>query len=81
MERTGNSSRMKFFAEFINNCQLMELESFELLYTSFSSIFEKLDRVLINDQWIIHFRDANVENIPIIGSYHRPIVLHLDKNL
>ena len=63
----------------------MELESFELSYTWFnkrresSSIFEKLDKVLINDHWIIHFRDARVENLPIIGSDHGPIVLHLDK--
>ena len=42
-------------------------------------IFEKLDRVLINDQWIYSFRDARVENLLIIGSDHGPIVLHLDK--
>ena len=81
----GNSSRMQNFANFIDNCHLLELESFGLPYTwfnkrrYFSSIFEKLDRVLINDQWIHSFRDARAENLPIIGSNHRPIVLHLDK--
>ena len=75
----GNSSRMHNFAKFINNSHLMELESFGLPYTWFnkrrasSSIFEKIDRVLINDQWILHFRDARVENLPIIGSDHGPI--------
>ena len=42
-------------------------------------MFEKLDRVLINDQWILDFRDARVENLFIIGSNHGPIGLHLDK--
>ena len=44
-----------------------------------SSIFEKLDRVLINDQWLLVFRDARVENLPIIGSDHGTIVLYLNK--
>ena len=44
-----------------------------------SSIFEKLNRVLINDQWFYSFKNARVENPPIIGSNHGPIVLHLDK--
>ena len=76
---------MHMFAEFIDECQLLELESYGLPYTWFnkrnssSSIFKKLDRVLINDQWIYSFRDARVENLPIIGPDHGPIVLHLDK--
>ena len=63
----------------------MELESFGLPCTWFnkrresSSIFKKLDRVLTNDQWILNFRDARVENLPIIGSNHGLIVLHLNK--
>ena len=57
---------MHMFAEFIDECQLLELESYGLPYTWFnkrsdsSSIFEKLDRVLINDQWIYSFRDSRV---------------------
>ena len=53
---TSNSSIMHNFTEFIDNCHLMEFESFGLPYTWFnkgresSSIFEKLDRVLIDDQ-------------------------------
>ena len=38
-----------------------------------------MDRVLINDHWLLVYRDARVENLPIIGSDHGPIVLHLDK--
>ena len=61
----------------------MELESFGLPYTWFnkrrgsSSIFEKLDKVLINDQWLLDFRYVRVENL--LGLDHGPIVLHLDK--
>ena len=81
----ANSSRMQNFADLIDNCHLLELESFGLPYTWFnktrdsSSIFEKLDRVLINDQRIYSFRDARVENLPIIGSNRGPIDLHQDK--
>ena len=81
----GNSSRMQNFSNFIDNYHLLELESFDLTYIWFnkrrdsSSIFEKLNRVLINDQWFYSFKNARVENPPIIGSNHGPIVLHLDK--
>ena len=52
----GNTSRIQDFGDFINNCQLLDLESFGLPYTWFNkrkdlaSIFKKLDRVLINEQ-------------------------------
>ena len=84
---TSNSSRIQDFAEFIDDCNLMELESFRLPYTWFkkiresSSIFKKLDRVPTNDQWTLYFRYASVENLPINGSNHGPIVLHLDKQM
>ena len=73
------------FAEFLYSCHQLELESFGLPFTWFnkrsdsSSIFEKLDRILINEQWIYSCRDSRVENLPIIGSNHGLIVLHLDK--
>ena len=49
------------------------MESFGLPFTWFnkrsdsSFIFEKLDRVLINKQWVYFFRDARVENLPLLG--------------
>ena len=52
----GNTSRKHDFAEFIDSCYLLELESFGLPFTWFnkrsdsSPIFKKLDRVLINEQ-------------------------------
>ena len=61
------------FAEFIYSCHQLELESFGLPFTWFnkrsdsSSIFEKLDRILINEQWIYSCRDSRVENLPILG--------------
>ena len=76
---------MHDFVEFIDSCYLLELESFGLPFTWFnkscdsSSIFEKLGKVLINEQWLYSFKDARVENLPIIGSDHGSIVLHLDK--
>ena len=46
---------MHDFVDFIDSCHLLELQSFGLPFTWFnkrdgsSSIFEKLDRVLINE--------------------------------
>ena len=50
-----NTSRMHDFVDFIDSCHLLELQSFGLPFTWFNkrdgsdSIFEKLDRVLINE--------------------------------
>ena len=80
-----NTSIMHDFVEFINSCHLLKLESFGLPFTWFdkrsdsSSIFEKLDRVLIKEQWMYSCKDARVENLPIIGFDHGPIILYLDK--
>ena len=76
---------MHDFPEFIDSCHLLELESFGLPFTWFnkrgdsSSIFEKMDMVLINEQSIYSFKVARIENLPIIRFDHGPIVLDLDK--
>ena len=44
-------------------------------------VIKKLDRVLINEQWSSFIKDSRVENLPIIGSDHGPIVLHLKKRI
>lgn len=69
---------------FIDSCHLLELESFGLPYTWFnkrkdsSIIFEKLDRVLVDDCWIPFIKDSGVKSLPI-GSNHGPVVLHIDR--
>ena len=78
---------MQDFGEFIDSYHLLELESFGLPYNWFhkskdsSSIFEKLDRVLINEQWSSSIKDSRVENLSIIGFDHGLIVLHLEKRI
>ena len=78
---------MQDFGDFIDNCQLLDLELFKLPYTWFNkrkdsaSIFEKLDRVLINEQWSSFIKDSRVENLLIIGSDHGLIVLHFEKRI
>ena len=82
-----NTSRMQDFGYFIDNCHLLDLESFGLSYTWFNkrkdsvSIFEKLDWFLINEQWGSSIKDSRVKNPPIIGPDHGPIVLHLEKRI
>ena len=72
----GNTSRMQDFGDFIDNLELLDLESFGLPYTWFNkrkysaSIFEKLDRVLINEQWSSFIKDSRVENLSIIEFDH-----------
>ena len=83
----GNKTRMQDFGDSIDNCKLLDLESFRLPYTCFNkrkdsaSIFEKLVRVLINEQWSSFIKDSRVENLPIIGFDHGLIVLHLEKRI
>ena len=78
---------MQDFGDFIDKYHLLDLESFGLPYTWFNkrkdsaSIFEKLDMVLINEQWSSFINDSKVENLLIIGSDHGPIVLHLEKRI
>lgn len=44
-------------------------------------VFGRLDRVVANPAWLISFKDAYVENLPIIGSVHGPILLSTDGSM
>lgn len=42
-------------------------------------IFERLDRTVVNDSWLLQFPEASLENFPILDSDHGPIVLTMRK--
>ena len=65
---------MHMFAEFIDECHLLDLESYGLPYTWFnkrsdsSSIFEKLDRVLISYNGFILLEMKELKSCLLLGS-------------
>ncbi|KAK9265469.1 hypothetical protein L1049_012595 [Liquidambar formosana] len=81
----GNSSRINDFMEFIDRCNLIDIGHIGLPYTWYNkregidAIFERLDRVLVNLDWLNDYPNAWVDNLPIMGSDHGPILLVTDK--
>lgn len=45
------------------------------------AIFERLNRTVANPPWINFYKDARVENLPLVGSDHGPILLSMSKSL
>lgn len=79
----GNSSRFNKINNFLSRNNLVDVGSSGLPYTWWNSrlkektIFERLDRVVANPAWLNSFTDAYVEDLPIIGSDHGPILLSI----
>lgn len=46
--------------------------------TTDKAVFKRLDRVVANPQWINIYRDSYVENLPIFGFDHGPILLSIN---
>lgn len=63
---------------------LLTIGHIELPYTWWNSrtngdvIFERLERVVVDPQWINLFRDAQIQNWPNVGFDHGPILLLMD---
>ncbi|XP_016667377.1 uncharacterized protein [Gossypium hirsutum] len=81
-----NGSKMKAdrclrsFQNFIEGRSLIDLPAKGQFYTWFNSIEgqvirERLDRVLVNKDWLDIFSDSLVFNLFVVGSDHSPIVL------
>ncbi|KAL1157920.1 hypothetical protein V6Z11_A08G188200 [Gossypium hirsutum] len=85
-----NGSKMKAdrclrsFQNFIEGRSLIDLPAKGQFYTWFNSIEgqvirERLDRVLVNKEWLDMFSDSLVFNLFVVGSDHSPIVLTTDR--
>ncbi|XP_062021440.1 uncharacterized protein LOC133738015 [Rosa rugosa] len=72
---------MRNFIHFLNSINVCSLSAEGLPFTwsnkhsDQSLIFERLDRVVANPHWLNLFPFATLENLPISGSDHGPIVL------
>ncbi|KAJ1379423.1 Endonuclease/exonuclease/phosphatase superfamily, partial [Sesbania bispinosa] len=75
-------SRMELFRNWINNCQLIELDLKGCKYTWMSNprngkvTKEKLDQVLVNWSWRQQFPNALVRVPPTESSDHSPLILY-----
>ncbi|KAL6190194.1 hypothetical protein ACLB2K_036592 [Fragaria x ananassa] len=79
----GVTRPMLNFCEFLNNSGLVSLKASGLPFTwtnkhvDDSVIFERLDRAVVNSNFLNMFPNAILENLPIISSDHGPIYLNL----
>lgn len=85
-EKTGGGMKeprsIKKFLEMMSNARLKTLASKGLAYTWTNKreeeVREKLDRVLVNVEWIEAFPNSVVQNLPLLGSDHSPMLLQLE---
>lgn len=83
----GVTRPMLNFCEFLNSSGLVSLRATGLPFTwtnkhsDDSVIFERLDRAVVNANFLNSFPNAKLENLPIIGSDHGPIYLSLNNTI
>lgn len=85
-EKTGGGMKeprcIKNFLEMMSNARLKTLASKGLAYTWTNKrddeARERIDRVLVNMDWIETFPNSVVQNLPLLGSDHSPMLLQLD---
>lgn len=86
-KKKGNSTRFNKFNNFLHTNNLMDISHIGLPYTWWNSrledqaIVERLDRALANPVWLSIYKEAYVENLPIIGSDHGPMLLFLSNQV
>lgn len=81
-----SQAQINLFREFVNNNMLLDLSLKGCRFTWCNNraegcVREKLDRILMNTQWMSLFPHAFGEALPAIGSDHSPIILHCDVKL
>ncbi|KAI9125131.1 hypothetical protein K1719_003747 [Acacia pycnantha] len=81
-----NEVRCKNFNDWIEDCQLIDMDASGPFFTwkgpkweGLERIFKRLDRFLCNVRWIEKFVEAEIRVIPKIGSDHHPILLCSEK--
>ncbi|XP_042045568.1 uncharacterized protein LOC121791808 [Salvia splendens] len=79
-DRSGSESNsqaeMLDFAEAIEDCRLVDVCFDGAPFTWVkNNLFEKLDRVFINEQWTSVFEATRITNLPRVASDHGPILV------
>ncbi|XP_042019057.1 uncharacterized protein LOC121766893 [Salvia splendens] len=77
-DRSGSESNrqaeMLDFAEAIEDCRLVDVGFDGAPFTwAKNNLFERLDRVFINEQWMSVFEATRITNLPRVTSDHGPI--------
>lgn len=83
MERAGEgvgtlSRGSRGFKEMTENCRLNDIKHQGRNYTWYSSngkCKSQLDRALVNDKWLVKWRDSSLRGLPRSISDHCPIIL------
>ncbi|GKA36412.1 retrovirus-related pol polyprotein from transposon TNT 1-94 [Tanacetum coccineum] len=88
---TGGSkvqSDMQDFGVYVNDIEVEDVNYTGLFYTWIkspsrpeTSILKKLDRVMVNSDFIDHYGDAHARFLPFLTSDHNPVVLHIPNTL
>ncbi|GKC30129.1 RNA-directed DNA polymerase, eukaryota, reverse transcriptase zinc-binding domain protein, partial [Tanacetum coccineum] len=81
-------SDMQEFGDCVNDIEVEDVNSTGLFYTWIkspskpeTSILKKLDRVMVNSDFIDHYGNANARFLPFLTSDHNPVVLHIPNTL
>ncbi|XP_042051495.1 uncharacterized protein LOC121796780 [Salvia splendens] len=79
-DRSGSESNRKAdtlaFAEAIEDCRLVDVGFDGAPFTwAMNNLFERLDRVFINEQWMSVFEATRITNLPRVTSDHGPILV------
>ncbi|GKB92869.1 RNA-directed DNA polymerase, eukaryota, reverse transcriptase zinc-binding domain protein [Tanacetum coccineum] len=81
-------SDMQEFGDCVNDIEVEDINSTCLFYTWIkspfkpeTSILKKLDRVMVNSDFIDHYGNANARFLPFLISDHSPVVLHIPNTL
>ena len=88
LEKLGGSSRsqvqMQLFREAINECGFLDLGlsgyqfTWQKHFSNGHSIWERLDRCLANNDWLIKFAGSKVHHLHCSTSDHNPLWIVLD---
>ena len=82
-EKRGGSNRsqaqMQLFREAVDECGFIDLGfvgsqfTWQKHFTDGHSIWERLDRALVNNEWMLRFVDSRVHHLSVIFSDHSPL--------
>ncbi|XP_042065548.1 uncharacterized protein LOC121809062 [Salvia splendens] len=73
---SNRQTEMLDFAEVIKDCRLMALGFDGAPYTwARNDLFERLDRMLVSEQWFTMFESSRITNLPRVASDHGPVLM------
>ncbi|GJV98289.1 RNA-directed DNA polymerase, eukaryota, reverse transcriptase zinc-binding domain protein [Tanacetum coccineum] len=79
---------MQDFRDCVNDIEMEDINSSGLFFTWIkspskpdTSIFKKLNRAMVNSEFLDKYRDAHARFLPFLISDHSPVVLHIPNSL